>query len=410
MKQAAFLGFSKAFAQALTFVTAVAMARVFPIEDYGRFVFAQALAAILIVVVDHGGLFQLVQKYSRDRGAAAAGFGRSWAIRILLVAGVAAGAGLAFVLAPADPFRASLTAVVLTGAWFDGVLLLAFAAFRVDDRFPRESWWTIGGAVVRVALTFGAIAVRSPFLPLVALLTLGKAFVALFALGDSRGRVPFPWSGSWDHLAESARESMPFVIFTVTGIAYFQAGTLLVSQWGGAREGAIYQAPYMFFLGGMLVPDAFASAAYPRLARAFAHDRAAFRAAGRRLMLMLLGVAAVLGLGFAFAGPWVLTRVFPTQFSASTDLIPWLGAALGLRSLSYGLGTLLHAADGQNLRAGNNVFALVVLAAAAAVMVPRDGAHGMVHAFLFAELVLVGLEVWGLRAALARSRVGEVLA
>lgn len=383
---------SRALAQAFTFAATVLLARAFGVQDYGRFVFAQALASVFIMVFDHGAQFQLVQQLPRDLSLAGTVLGRSWMARHLLSLLVPPTVGLVAAFDPHDTRRLAATAILLAGAVFDSDQLLAFAAFRSGGRLVRESLWTATGAALRLALTVAGVVLRLPFLPLLGILVAGKLVAAASSVWDARRGSWFPLLGSARGLVAHLRHAAPFTLFALAGVAYFQLGTILVSALGGHREAAVFQTGFMLFLGGMLLPDAVATAHYPALSRAFSADRACYRAGFAALVtrLSLLGIGA--GSLLALAGPWVIRLLFPATFADAALVARGLGGALFLRCLTYAYGTGLHAGDGERTRARNNVAALALLLILGPLAVKRWGALGMVGALTASELGLLVLE------------------
>jgi len=390
---AAGLSFSRGLAQALIFITTVLMTRAFDVADYGRYVFAQALASVFIFAVDHGAQFHLVQRVARAASGSEQIFARSWAARnALALLALPVIVAVVWALDSSDPRRAIVTGVMLVGAWWDADTLLAFAAFRATGRIARESLWTTAGAVLRLAITAAGIGARMAFLPFLVGLTAGKLTAAAAALVDARRSVRFPWLGTRGGLGPHLRDALPFTLFALTGVMYYQLGTVLVSAFSGHREAAVFQVGFMLFLGGLFVPDAVANANYPRLSHSFANDPARYREDFRRLCLRLGQVGVLLGGGLALLGPAVVGTLFPAAYAGASMVARSLGAALFLRCLSTAYGTGLHAGNGERARARNNLLALVALVALGPWSVRRLGATGMAWALVATEALLLVLE------------------
>lgn len=401
-RDAAALTVSRGVSQALVFATAILFARTFTVEDYGRFAFAQAIASIAIIALDHGAQFGLVQRLSRGGADAVAEVGASWSARL----------ALALALLPAwaafawwdrqDPLRPLVVAIGLAGAVFDAAQLLGFTIQRSTGGIVREARWTALAALARLVVVLGALALRMPFVPTLAAVAAAKLLMGGLSLADARRAIAFEPRPRRTGIAQHLRASGPFFVFSLCGVTYFQAGTIVVSLWSGNRDAAFFQTAYMLFLGALLLPDALTTAHYPRLSALYAHDRAGYRAGFRRLVLESLAIGVPLAAGFALLGPWVLSRLLPDAYASSGRILLLLAVALLARCLSYAYGVGLQAGDGQRLRARNNVVVLAVLAVCGAGATARWGASGMAGAFAGAEMLLLLLE-WSASRPLRRT-------
>lgn len=393
------LAASRGAAQLLTYATAILLARTLPVEDYGRFAFAQAVAAIFAMWVDHGGQFQLVQLLARP-GADAARLTRlsAWSRGVMALAALPL-AALLWWMAPDDPRRAQVTALSLIGAVSDGMLYLAFAQFRAQNRLGREAWWTAAASAVRTGAVCGALALGAPLLPVLAAIAAGKWLSMTGARREAGAARPHTGGlPAWSDIAGHLRTALPFTLFALTGIAYFQAGTILVSMFAGHAAAAAFQVGFMLFQGALLLPDTLATAAYPRLSHAFATDRAAFRRAFAATVrrLAVLGVCG--GAALAVGGPTVVRLLYRADFAAGARVVLWLAAAFALRCVNYAYGTGLHAGDGERARAWNNAISLAAILLGGTLAARRWGAEGMAVAFVASEAILVVCEVVATRA------------
>lgn len=179
----------------------------------------------------------------------------------------------------------------------------------------------------------------------------------------------------------------------------------------GAAELGLFAALASFVAAGNLVVSALGQSASPRLARAhYAGDRAAFR----RLLLRLVGVAIAIGaaaIAVAIGAGRPLLRVaFGEPYAARSDLLGWLMVA-GLLSyvtsfLGYGLTATRRFAVQLPLFAGT----AAACAAASALLVPRYGLTGAAWALGASYLLEIALLVVLLRSELGMGRGREATA
>lgn len=391
------LAISRAGAQALTYTTTILLARAISVEDYGRFAFAQAVASIFAMWVDHGGQFQLVQVLSRPGAETARLVALSARARWVLALAAVPLCAVLWWTAPHDPRRAQVAALSLLGATADGMLYLAFACFRSQGRLAREAWWTAAASAVRTGLVVAALALHAPLLSVLSLIAAGKWGSMWLARRESARATTAAVASSWGAVGKHLRTALPFTLFALTGVAYFQAGTILVSVLAGHAAAAAFQVGFMLFQGAMMLPDTLATAAYPRLSHAFVTDRAAFRQAFAATVRRLGVVGLVGGIALAVGGPIIVHALYRADFAAGARVILWLALAFLLRCLNYAYGTGLHAGNGERARAWNNAISLGAIVVIGGIAAARWGAEGMAAAFVMTEAILLACEFFATR-------------
>jgi PST family polysaccharide transporter len=93
------------------------------------------------------------------------------------------------------------------------------------------------------------------------------------------------------------------------------------------------------------------------------------------MMLQILGVGPILGV-FAIAAPWLIPAIFGEDWAPAVDLYPFLAAGALLLAIVNAHFAVLYVLGRQLAIARISVLRLVLLAAAAAVLVPVCGLIG----------------------------------
>ena len=375
-------------------------------EDYGRFMYALAVATIVETVMDIGLAHVTVRAVARDTAGAPALFRHVLGLKLLWVA-----AGIVVLLVVAPLLRHET--VVIELCYLLGIsgaarsyFLTARGFLQGLGRFDLEAVTVVSDRVL--LLVIGTATLVAGY----GVVGLGVAFVVarvvmfgavtLLLRGLLGAMTPRFDREVWRTLQAAA---LPLGFFMISLNLYNYIDTVLLGAMRTNAETGWYSAAYRVYEGLTYPPSIIAALVTPRLSYLFEHDRARV---GRLLGRTLAG-AAVLGLvlgGAALAlAPEVIALLFGHAFDAAVGPLRILAGGAVFVFCTW----VLHAAAiATNLDRRLVLTTSIGLAANLGlnlVLIPRWGIRGAAAATVAAEALTVGILFIQLRAHLRAASI-----
>jgi PST family polysaccharide transporter len=376
---------------------------------WGQLAIAQAVAAVLTVLVDYGHAQSATRALLRattipERRALATDtlIGKVF-LAVLGAAGVALVA-LVGVLPLGGEFLvaavASGTAAGLSPLW------LAQAGDRIGRFLAID--------VVAKATSVGAVLLwvsGPPGAPLVLWLQAAAGGVAL-ALGLATARIPpalsLPRPG---RVLRGLVEQRQGFLFRATILSYTTANTLLLGLVATAHEAGLYAAADRAVRVVACFAGPLGQAVYPLLVRAWREDPAAASGLAAKLTLGAGTVGAVLSAGLMFGADRIAIVIFGPGFAEAAQVLRLLAPLPLLICVSNVLGMQWMFSIGAEA-AFTRILAVagLVCVTSGAVLGSAFGANGMAVAATVAEFVVTGgivLHLWWTRRMPATGTLGS---
>jgi O-antigen/teichoic acid export membrane protein len=318
-------------AQAISFASYLALARLLTPSQFGVFAAAVVVVGVGAIVGESGMLAALIQRRERFEAALESAFVATLAAGVLLSA-------LALAVSP------------LVGVFFHngkvGVVTAAMSAsmlFRLGVIVPNALLQRRFNFVRRVAidplgmLAFAAASVTSAALGLgvwsLVIGTYSQLAVDVAAAWLFAGWRPHPRRATMEVWRELARFGRPVVIAEVIRHAIAALPVMALGRFTGA--GAIGQYNYAARVSNQPSDAVLALGAYallPALARV-SHDERRFRAALTRALRWMCGVSFPLGMLLVALGTPAIVIVFGARWHAAGEAVIPLGVCAGLLAL-----------------------------------------------------------------------------
>lgn len=324
-----------AMAQLLPLLLGPLLTRLYTPSDFGLYQLFAAVAVNLAVVAC--GRFEFALPMARSEAQAAAL--RTLSLRILmLVTATAAIGGLAWAAWRREPWPLWLGASV--GAL--GMVSLATMWATRMQRFRALAWARIiqhgGGAAGQAAA--GALQASVHGLIAAPLLATLAAVACL--------RLPWRACHPQEPLGDTARQFREFPLLNTphafaSALQDTLALALLAATLGPAAAGFWGLALRYLKAPAALVGGAVSQALYPQLARVGPGATVASRAAVRRVMMVLGGMAALLVVVLWLAGPWLFSWLFGAGWQDMGALTQALALYIGAHFVASPLGVVTMA-------------------------------------------------------------------
>lgn len=396
------------------------LARVFPVETYGRFVYALAYAGFLGILAELGLHLPFLREVSRlplpvrgvppDESSAdrwAATWSEFFTAKLLLALGVS-------VLGPLGglwfwPWENPAVPAMVVG-WVVGQSLVDFfnQACNSLDQIETAALITLVHRGLCLLSAAGAFLAIPSLASVSAGLCLGSLLGALTAYWIAGKRFPFPLRFVWRPRAALSwlRASLPLAAGSLCSAAYLRMGILFLPWLNRGDEVGILGPAFKIYEAGYMVPAAFIAVALPRLSRTRAQNPAGLGAQMRRMGGAVLVMAVLwLVLGQALAGPG-LRLLFGPAYDASLPLLRVLLIAGALVCVNYYLAHLLVLFNRLKSQAAIEGATLVFAAAATYFWTSGRGAVGSAWALVSVQawlLLLTASTLAVLRRELKRS-------
>lgn len=387
-------------------------ARTLKEASFGRFQFADAVAALLLLTTDLGLGVWTTRALARGRAPAETIVGTGLWVRTLAaiphLALIAAAAGLV----GGGETRGALLLLgvaALAGAFVE----YCGAVFRGYERLRDEAHLNVVRAGLVTVAGLAALAWGRSVVALAAGVMAGGIAGAVYGLAilRRRYRLPTPFhGGSFDRrLARAASgEALPLWLATLMSLVYFKGDTVLLRFFAGDAAIGSYSAAYKIFEATMILPSIIMAASFPGLVRAEVDDPARGRRSELGLGMALLALGGIVGGAVWLASGPAIRLVFGPAFADAGPSLRLLCLAVPLLFLNYGLTHFLIARGLERYNLRLTVAMVVVNLGTNLLLIPRFGGRGAALTTIVTELALtagcVVTLVWGPPSAAYRPR------
>jgi O-antigen/teichoic acid export membrane protein len=367
---------------------AIIMARYFDPATYGEYATAVAVVGLFMTITSVGFEQELTRRGGRDSSMIAPTF------RLVMVGIMLSCASAALVLA----------AFLLLSPYSDQVrhliIVLGLAAIAMRHVLPFRYLCLLLGNLRLVAVIQSLAALG--LIVLTVLIIAGGGSVVLIAYGQlvAAAVLLLVWLRWMPHRAERApdtlasrmlhlvRDTMSFTISNALWVAYYNFDTFLLSLMREGGEVGTYALVYRIVAINYVIGYALANSFTPTLFDRFAHDRAEYARAARRLSAIMLAAGVLTAVALFLMMPVMMSVVFGSAYAAGIPIAQLLSVAVLFRMVNFGLSEILTTSDRQKIRILLEGGMLAVNVMLNCALIPRYGAMGAAAATVIAEVFL----------------------
>ncbi|HPQ67868.1 MAG TPA: flippase [bacterium] len=370
----------------LVFALMLVAARWLPLDDFGYLVFVLAYSQLAFVVLDAGVSTALWREASTANDRGLRGYIAAHALRPWSLPAGLAVALLMLGLFDLPPNVVMFAAMVLLGVAIESLTQLDLALFKARENLRHEALVSLLQRLVFVGLAL--VALVKGF----SLLGVGVAYLAgqMAALWYSRRLHPRPLAPFRDKQPQAmslAKLALPLAAVNIFTVVYFRIDLVMLQKIAGAEQAGLYGAAYRLIEAAMMLPAAFLTAYFPRLAR-YAEGNGEKVAVAAPLRLLVSVVTAGTAFGLVFA-PEVLRLLFAERFVVAAWALRILLLAMWLIFPNYLLTNMLVARREQKSFARFVGICALVNVALNAVLIPLCGMLGAATATVATEGLLL---------------------
>jgi len=379
-------------AQGMMALALLLTARQLGAATYGQYASCFILASFTSIVFSLGLDIWLLQEGGRNPAQLAEAVGSVLAIKLALGLGWLAAMLALSQFLDSVTFPAGLLQLAVISIWLDTFFSTPLTAFKASLRNQFTSlleggadtaWFAVTLALIaageRQAANFiwARIAVQAIFL-VIALALVGRVVRLHPNLSTARRAV---------------RETLPFAASEFLAWTSMRVDVLIVALLLGETEVGQYSPAVGIINAAFLIPAAVYLVVTPVLSNLFVTNVRQGWLTARRSLLLLLAVGVAMSLAlFTLAVPAV--ALLGQSFSGSRQVLQILSAILFVHSLSFGLASILIAANLQARRIVVQVVAVLVNVSLNLLVVRWAGIRGAAVVYVITEMVLFSGYGW----------------
>jgi O-antigen/teichoic acid export membrane protein len=381
-----------AVANGMVIITMLLIARHFGAEDYGRYSASLALASLSSIVFNLGLDIWLLREGGRRPEKLNDSLGSVLAIKTI--------AGLPWfgIMATAAPqinqqvFPADLMRLLAVTVWLDSIFATALTAFKASLRNRFTSLLEAGSDTIWLLGTLLLIYIGNQrlndFVYVRIVVLLASAILALALLYKIVGIKP-----SQNTARQALRQAFPYASSEFLAWVSMRGDVLIVGFFLGEYATGIYSPAVGVVNGLFLVPAAVYMVMMPVLSNLYSNNPKQARISGRRTILLLTLIGALLSATVAIAAP-LLIAFLSESFQESLGILRILSVILLFKSGSFGMAAILVAKGQQSQRTVVQALVVGLNIALNLLVIFRFGIQGVAAVYVFTELVLLVGYAW----------------
>jgi len=397
-KNAAYLLFGRIVTGLLSLVLMAVIARKLGVDKFGIYTLALTIAGIFGVASDFGSSYLTIREVARDKAKTGEYLLNGTIVKILL--------NILFFLIffvfvhyfYNTNFRSAiyLACVASIFGMFAQFYISFFNAYeKMHFTAILSSLQSISISVVcLVMLLIGINRINYLFyghigvdflLALFSIVLLFKIFSPQLSSFDS--------GFSWRFL----KKSIPFGLFFMGGVIYFQTDTIMLSIMKNQTAVGLYQAPMRLVITFEIIPSLLSAAMYPTICRTYGHSKEEAGIMMMRALRYMLFLGLPIAMGMTLLSKEIIPLVFGDKFMPSVLLLQILSWIVPIRFCGHILGTALSASDNQSLRAWATGLSACLNIGLNLILIPRYSYNGAAFASVITSGFLVGFYYYSIK-------------
>lgn len=394
--------------RALALFVAKKMTPILGPEGLGIQGFATDIAVIMLTVMNFGLGVLLTREVSRNRGL-------SWpllwsTLRIRWLLGAAAyGLLLVYLLATGkDDLTRAAVLVTALGLFFETTAMACDSMLQAHEKVQYQTVGQLASAVVYFGLAWHWLDTGWGLMGVIWANTISR-FVRLAVMAPLMFWKTGPWRRALPgeqpvSMRTMATLGLSLCLATTLGIISFKVDTIMLTEMVGKAATGIYVLGHRVMDYLLIVPNLFATALFPALARYTQTSADDARRLGERsLRFMLVVILPVVWLASLSARPMIewFARgnqdADPAQFAASIAVLQIVVWGVPFQAANHVLNRTLIAAGRERVFLWIGLAAMIANVGLNLLFIPRWGYYGAAAATVYCLLQSLVLHVWNVQ-------------
>ncbi len=399
------------YAQVLTLLVSIVLARKLDVAAYGVFVFGFAFPSWFLLLVSLGLDDVMTIDIASDRSRASRYLTSVGLLRVLLagIAVLALWGGTQLVLS--DPTARTVTLILGISSVVTAYANTFSSVFRGFEKFQYAAAVTIAERTVTVGAALAVLFLGGGLLEVSYAFLVGAFAMLLLAALTSRRR--FAWFTRGSSLRETrsiVRSAVPFALNNVVSTFTYTPGLVLLSIMQTPASTGIFNAAFTIVLGLFSFLSLMSLVTLPTMSRINREswDRLPGVLSQIQRLCVIVGVPLAVG-GWLYAGP-IVTTFYGAAFLPSADPFRVLILSIAIETAVMGIGPALAATGHMQVRVNIGAGAALLSTVMSVLLIPTLGPLGVAYGFLASCVLSAVLSLVVIRWYVAPIRITKALA
>lgn len=407
IKVVSFLWLGSVAGAGCAFITQVVLARALGADTYGLFSSSLGLVTLAVPLVGFGIAQFWLKAFGEEGWRGARWLGGSFQFVVISAVMVTALMALWSVYGPHDAATRGLLLILQVHLIGQAVLELVAAKMQLEERYTSLALWhflphmsrlllvavciyVIMGevSVVEVGYVYTFVSVCVLAMGVSLLIRMRQGFFYLKGHQETGGKLCDPQPNALGVL----KEAWPFGAAGVFYLIYFQSDVVLLKYISGDEAAGVYSVAFTILTAVYILPGVvYQKFLMPKIHRWANHEPMRLRDIyykGNKIMLVL-GMASMLAV--AALSPFLIPRVFGSEYTASVTPLLILALAIPVRFVASSVGAMLATKGNMRIKIRYMAITAVLNVVLNIVFIPRLGVVGAAVTTVVTDILLLVL-------------------
>jgi len=385
-KNTFWLGIGTFFSKLLSLVLLIYVARILGAEEYGKFTFALAFAAVFTVIHDFGIPQIIVREFSRNK-INKKEFSSVVSLNILLSLVVSFAILFTLLFTKLSPDIEKAVLILGAANIITNFANIFISLFQAQGRMEARTWIEILRAVLLVILGL-AIIFNFPSAKNLSWAYLIAAAISLPLILIFFSYKFFKPKIKWESLVwkKFLIMSWPLALVGVSGIIYNYIDSIMMGFWGMITETGFYNAAFRIINAAVLPSVLVSKSAYQVLSKFSESKELLQKTWDHQLELMILLAFPMMAGGFVLA-PRIIHAFYPDNFSPAVLALQILILSIFFIYISRPFGDLIVVSNQQRKLLLISTAGAIINIILNFILIPRYSLYGAALATVITTLI-----------------------
>lgn len=349
-KNTSFLTLGMLTQKILAIIFFIIIARYYPLETVGKYIFAMSFSAMFGIFIDLGLTSVLTRECAWDGEKTEAYLGNTLAVKLIL--SLVVYAVIIIAVAITKPDDAITRELVYLGALAMIVDIFSntfYGVLRGHQILKYEALGIVVSQLLVLILGLIAISNRWPIGGVILSIMTGNLFNLFYSffLVKNKLKIKFKLYLKKNVIISLMGVALPFTLIGIFNRLYSYIDSVLLSMLSTDTNVAWYGAAYKIAFSLAFIPAAFGAALFPAFSANYIHAKDKLARNFEKAMYYLLILAIPIAVGVAILSKEIILFIYHPEYLASGFILKLLIISLVFVFLSYPAGSLLMACNRQ---------------------------------------------------------------
>ena len=363
------------------------LARLLPIEDFGKFTYSLVFSNILVLIIEYGYSLKLSKDTAFNINNISSLTWNSFKVKIYLTAFVALILLILFILKYPDKQLINIIIILTFSSAFNSLANHFLIPYRSLNRFEVETKFAFINNLILFTIVFfvtffskNILFIASAFLSVKVIyctLTINK-FINDFGFKSER-----------INLRSEIQDGLPYAIHIGVGSILLNIDTVILKEFVSDTEIGIYQAG-MRALGACTIGlGILNSVLIPKLSNLIENDKQKLLSVSTKLNYLSILLGGSIAIFINIFSDQLIYIIYGEEFAELSEYVFYFSIIIFLRYLSVLYGAILTISNLQKIRTYCVSFALILILFLDLFMIPKYKINGALYVLIVAHIILL---------------------